>query len=280
MLRNLNLFSLVSVLICSSFIHSHGLFAQSIWLDRSHDKTISLEILKPNFEGDDNTTFTTSTLFLSGRFAVTNNISVVGEIPFSHFGIESDFSNAESENAIGNPYLGIEIHGEDSPVFGEIGLRLPLTPGHDDDNQNAVIVGVLTEVVDRTEAFVPDAFPISGALNYFYKNPTGFVLRFRGGPSGWIATSDRVESELLLLYSAQAGYESQQVSFVAGFSGRLILTEEDIDFGERTLHQLGLAANVAFGVVQPGISFRVPLDEDLTDILDFIFGLTLGINLN
>ena len=278
MFGNLNIFSLVLVLICTGLIDSHGLFAQPMWLDRSHDKTFSLEILKPDFEGDDNTTFTTSALFLSGRFEATNNTYVVGEIPFSHFGTESDFSNDESENAIGNPYLGIEIHSENYPVFGEIGLRLPLAPK--DDGEDAAFMGCLTDFVDRAEAFIIDAFPISGAVNYFYKDPAGLVLRFRGGSAIWIATGDRDETELFLLYNAQAGYESQGFSFVTGFSGRWLLTEEDLDFGERTFHQLGLAANVTFEKVQPGISFRVPLDEDMTDILDFVFGLTFGINLN
>jgi hypothetical protein len=107
MLRNINLLSLVSVPIYSSFFDYNGLFAQSVWLNRNHAKTISLEILKPNFERKDFTTFTTSTLFLSGRFAGTNKISVVSEVPFSHYDIES--FDVESESAIGNHYLGIEI---------------------------------------------------------------------------------------------------------------------------------------------------------------------------
>lgn len=208
MLRSFNLFSLAIVLICSSLFDSQRIFAQSIWLDKGHDKTISLEILKPDFDGDDNTTFATSASFLSGRFRATNNIFLVGEIPFAHLGVDSDFGRDDSENTLGNPYFGIELHGNNSPLYGEIGVRLPLAP--DTDENEAAIVGLFTELVDRAEAFISDAIPISGAINYRHKNPTGFVLRLRGGSALWIETGEGDETELFLLYSVQAGYESSK----------------------------------------------------------------------
>ena len=220
MLRCSILFSLAAALIFSILIDPGGLYAQSIWLDRSHDKTVSLEILKPNFEGEDNTTFTTSALFLSGRFPAKNKITAVLEIPFAHLGFDSEFGDNASENTFGNPYFGIEIHGANSPVFGEIGIRPPISPDDDEDNGGAAFVGLLTEFVDRAEAFVSNAVPISGAINYFHKNARGFVLRLRGRPSLWINTGDGGESETFLLYSAKAGYESPKISLAAGFTGR------------------------------------------------------------
>ena len=50
--------------------------------------------------------------------------------------------------------------------------------------------------------------------------------------------------------------------------------------GERTFQQLGLGAQVTLGSVQPGITFRVPLDKDLSDTLDFVVGLTLSVHMN
>ncbi len=278
MLRNLTLFLLFSAILYSSFIDSQRLSAQSLWLDRNNDKCISLEILKPNFDGKDNTTFITSITFLSGRYAATKNIIVIAEIPFSHTGIESSYRNAKSENAIGNPYLGIEILGDDSPVFGEVGLRLPLAPK--EDVQNALLTGFLTEYIDRSEAFILEILPISAAINYIYKNQKGFSLRYRGGLVGWIPTGDRDESEWIMLYGAQAGYRMQQANFVAGFSGRLILSASTRGLDERSFHQLVLAANAVLGDIQPGLSFRIPIDEDMRDILDLEFGLTLVLNLN
>jgi hypothetical protein len=88
-------------------------FGQPIWLDRSADKAITLEILKPNFANGEGITFSTSAWFLNGRFEVGNTISLVGQIPFAIYGIDyNGFS--ESENAFGNIYAGLEIHGQNS----------------------------------------------------------------------------------------------------------------------------------------------------------------------
>jgi hypothetical protein len=200
-------------------------------------------------------------------------MSWVYELPFAHYGYDSEYSD-ESDNAIGNPYLGVEFYGEGSPIFGEIGLRLPLAPDFDN---GAVFIGYFTDFVDRVEAFVPDVLTASGFVNYMKREPSGFFSRLRCGLTLLVATEKHAESDQCLLYSAQAGYESEEAGFMAGVSGRYVLSEEDGDFGEKTNHQLGLAVSFAAGAVHPGISIRVPLDEDLSDWLDFVFGLTLGV---
>ena len=50
----------VLLLLLLTFISTEHLEAQSIWLDRSSDKAVGLEILKVDFEGDaDNIDFAT-----------------------------------------------------------------------------------------------------------------------------------------------------------------------------------------------------------------------------
>ncbi|MCI0405860.1 MAG: hypothetical protein L0209_07280, partial [candidate division Zixibacteria bacterium] len=60
-------------------------FAQSIWLDRSVDRGIWLEIQKPNFskESDpaDAFTFATSFMYLSTRWRAAGAVVLRGEIP-------------------------------------------------------------------------------------------------------------------------------------------------------------------------------------------------------
>jgi hypothetical protein len=112
---------------------------------------------------------------------------------------------------------------------------------------------------------------------------SGAVVRLRGGPSLLINTDkDRFEdaTELFIGYSAQLGYESEMVSIMGGFTGRANLTEEDADYGERSVHQLGFMASVGLGNVRPGIHLRLPLDEDLKDTFDFVLGFHLGVQLN
>lgn len=247
--------------------------AQSLWTDQRADKSLTLELLKPDFDGPDNTTFATSVAVMSLRLTVGPRVHFVGEVPFAHFGADVGFGG-QSENGLGNPYLGLEVRSSDSRVFGEFGLRLPIAPRNE-----ATFVGFLTEL-DRWEGFLRDRLPVSAVFNYRYRAPAGFVTRLRLGPSVWIdAGDDADESELLVVYSGQAGYEGRTVSLLAGLSGRMIVTESDINVGERTLHQLGLALTLGGGRVRPGAQLRIPLDQDLTDVLDAVFGLSLTVTL-
>jgi len=246
--------------------------SQPIWLSREGDRVITWEFLKPNFAGDDHTSFLTSANFLSCRVRV-QKIAVVAEIPFAHYGLDVEDSD-EGDDAIGNPYIGVELSSGEN-FFVELGARLPLAP---DDNA-AVLLGVLTDYVDRAEAFAVDAIPIVGAVNYLYRNPSGLGFRLRGGPSVLMATGDRNEAEAFILYSAQVGYFGPVVNFSGGLSGRWWLTSELDSFGEETLHQFVFALGFTPGVVQPSVNIRLPLDEDLSDMFDWVLGVNLAFNL-
>lgn len=273
-----------SVIAVVSFLLPFSLTAQSIWVDRSHNKTIALEILKPNLAGDfyDNTTFPTSAMFFSLRLPISNRLNVVGEFPLAHAGVDygSDFFEFdESETGIGNPYIGLEILNENATFFTEIGVRAPLAP----ESNLGTTVGWFADFIDRGEAFLPDILSVIVAQNYHHRAPSGFTMRLRGGPSFWIYTGaeDTDEDvELFLLYSAQAGYESHNVSLMGGLSGRMIVTESGLNIGERTLHQFGASVSVDLGRVRPGVQFRLPVDEDFSDILDSVFGVNLAIELD
>jgi hypothetical protein len=202
-------FLVAGIIMIGCLIMPLSLSAQSIWLDQGgvEQKSFAIEILKPNFDGDDNTTFATSAIFLSGRIPVSNLI-LVAELPFAHFGIK-DFD--DSQTAFGNPYFGLEIRKQDAPLFVEMGLRAPLASS-DLDKEDALGVGTLTEF-DRAEAFIPDVFAVLGRANYYRKSASDIVFRLRGGPTLLLDAGDNVdESEFLLDYSAQVGYDGAQFS--------------------------------------------------------------------
>jgi hypothetical protein len=257
------------------------LFAQSIWLDRQHDKTIAVEVLIPNFP-DDNTESSAWATFLSLRAPLSKNVNFVGELPIAHSSFEFRFLGSrisESETAVGNPYLGLEIKGEDSPIFAEVGLRVPIAP-----EDNVGTFGGLISDMDRVEAFMPKMLPVTVMLNLRQKTWGGVVFRLRGGPSLLINTgADQGgfdDTETFLGYSAQVGYESEPVSVIGGFTGRATLSEEDADYGERSVHQLGFAASFGLDNVRPGVHLRLPLDEDAKGLVDFVLGFHLGVRLN
>lgn len=275
---------LVAVMIAVALVPTL-LSAQSLWLDRSHDKTIALEAIKPDFENANGTgSFTSSSsglaLFLSLRWPLSERVAFVGELPFAHGSYEfksSHFNVNKSGSAIGNPYLGLELKGANSPVFAEFGIRLPITP---EDNVGTGL-NIYSDV-DRLEAFFPKTLPFSGMVNFHHVGPSGLAVRLRGGASFWVFTDEDAfndDTELFASYSVQAGYETRQASVMAGFTGRANLTAEDADFSERSVHQFGAAASLGMGKLRPGVQFRLPLDEDLKEMLDAAFGVQLGIEL-
>ncbi|MFQ6113259.1 MAG: hypothetical protein ACE5NG_04115 [bacterium] len=252
------------------------LLAQPIWVGHSLDNTVSLEIFKPDFEdinGSDNTTFLTSAIFLSLRLPIAERILFVADLPFVHAGLDFRTRANVSESMIGNPYLGLEFRRRDFPVFTEIGVRVPLAP----DKFFPSRVGIFSDF-DRLEAFLPDVVSISGMVNFKPELIRHLFLRLRTGPSLLINTDDANDSELYLVYSAVLTYEGERFGLRGGFTGRLIFTEEG-DIGERTFLEFGLTASLTLGNVRPGGHFRLPLEDDLSEVLDFVFGINLGIQI-
>jgi hypothetical protein len=253
----------VAGLVLLHAIQLADLRAQSIWLEPHGDRNLYLEYLNPRFpEAEDD--LLTSSIFLSARYRVGDKVVLVGELPFS--------TVKDSDNAVGNPYVGVEFGESDGRGFAELGVRLPFSP---EDNV-AAIVGALTDYVDRFEAFIPDAFAVVGAGNYRYKSAGGFSLRLRGAPLLLVPTGDGGDTELFLLYSVQAWYEGPTIATGGGFNGRAIITQGDLDLGERTVNQLTLMVNLSFGRWQPGAQLRLPLDDELTDFVDMVLSLSLG----
>ena len=246
--------------------------AQSPWLPDSLDNGIGFEFLKPVFDDGTGISALTSTQIISGRYRANDNVLLVVELPFIYF--NSDFF--DSEFKIGNPYVGFLVNNSSKTYFLEAGIRAPLAS---DDDFGVTSIGVFSDF-DRAEAYGPDLFAITVKNNYLKKSQSGFVFKLMGGLSYWLSTdSNNTDSELLFDYSGHAGYDGDKVQLLGGITGRLIITEDDIDFGERTFHQFGIIARYKATKVQPGLLFRIPLDDDLGDLINFVAGVNLLINL-
>ncbi|HEX9654909.1 MAG TPA: hypothetical protein VGA99_14470, partial [bacterium] len=159
----------------------------------------------------------------------------------------------------------------------EFGLRPPIMS---DSKFNAASAGFSADV-DRFEAFNPETFIAALRANYRQKMASDVVIRVRGGPVLFVYTNDAGDkTDLLIDYSIQAGYEGTAVHLMSGLTGRFFASSDDGDFGERSVHQLGVSANLILGETRPGIHLRLPLDKDLREGIDFVFGLNLAVLLN
>ncbi len=247
--------------------------AQSIWTSQDESSSFSVEWLKPEFSDAEDMSFFSSALFLSGRVWVHDDVRIVGDLPLANV----DYKEGKAGLAVGNPYLGVEVGAPESPLWGEAGGRLPLAS----TNNSALGVGFWSDY-DRCEAFMPHVLSVFALGNYQYQHRSGFSARFRAGPLLWVNTDKGVSgdrTEAYAVYSAQGWYDVDRARFGAGLTGRMIVTEADLKLDERTVHQLGVALIGKFGDVQPGLHLRMPLDKDLNDVLDFVFGMNVTVSL-
>jgi len=246
------------------------LYAQSQWLGPSDGRTVWLEMLLPQID-EDEIGFATMAGQVGGRFPIGERLAFVAELPFAHADLDLDESDETGTTAFGNPYVGLELGSTGRCTRGELGARVPLAP---DDNAG-VVIGLLGDLVDRAEAFAQDAASITvGASRACPAGESGWTWRLRGAGSVLIPVDDNEgDTEFQALYGVQAWYQRDYVIGV-GLTGRAFLNPQSGgDLADRTVHQIGGAMGYDFGAVRPMIEIRVPLDEDLRDVVPTTIGL-------
>jgi hypothetical protein len=249
--------------------------AQSLWMTRDTDRTVMFEMLRPNIEGVD-ADFLSAAFFLSGRAVISSSAAVVGEIPYANHKGHQTFVGFPGEietsaNTLGNPYVGIEAHPGSSPIFVELGGRIPLTS---DEEFEAVITGAYSDLV-RLDAFLPKVVSIVSAINIGETTPSKIAYRLRVSPVLDIPTEGNLDSELFAIYSFLIGYHGTKARVGGGLSGRALVTEGGSNIGERTLSQLDIHADFLSGAVRPGLELHVPLG-DVSSSIPVVIGASIS----
>ena len=72
-------------------------------------------------------------------------------------------------------------------------------------------------------------------------------------------------------------YRDQGGEITFGLTGRALITENDLSFDQRTLHQLVLAGHLNVGQVQLGAVYRSFLDPSVNEDVNYVFGLNVGV---
>jgi hypothetical protein len=256
--------------------------AQNIWTSERGGSVVTLEYLRPAFKNNTTPELTVQTFTLSGRIQLPSGDILKIELPYamatrddytiSNFGFNYTIPGFSSKS-VGNLYTGIEFRSEESTSSLDLGLRLPMTS----DKEIAPLMAISTDV-DRYEAFVPNLLAMNALYNYTTKSTDVFGFHFRFGPTLWVNTKSNSggdKTEVLLAYSLQGGIHTETFDCMAGYSGRMILTG-DGDLSKRTFHQLGILASARISSFHPGLYYRVPLDENLKEMISGVFGVSLG----
>jgi hypothetical protein len=139
-------------------------------------------------------------------------------------------------------------------------VQLGGRPGLADEEELATAVIRPVDVM-RWEAFDPDIGTMFGRLRFKQSENRELVWGFDLGATVWLPEEDDDEDEVFADYGVAAGYVGQSARLTMRLRGRALLTEDDLDFSERSNHQLGMFADFGSGRVRPGVLALIHLDD-------------------
>jgi hypothetical protein len=251
--------------------------AQDYWANPGKNE-LSLELVRPML-ADDELTTASFALFAGGTINLTETLAVAFDFPYARAAY--DIGEAETSSSIGNPYVGVEYA---MPALGlqlTGGARLPLAK-MEMDNFLGLALGMLS-TVDRMEAFVPETATLQASARLTREVTPNFFISGRLGGNVALYTDTEEgddSSDLFTLYGAQGWYQTGALRVGGGLLGRLLLTgEEEASFSDNSWHEAGLWLDYAVGPARPGILIRIPLDDEMSDIMDFTIGLAVSYKL-
>lgn len=242
---------------------------QSVWSPRGERGDLTFEALRPSLDDADGQDFLFGSLYLGFNRPVSPGVRILGELAISRFG----FEGGEGAWGFGNPYLGLEVGDQEGTAFAEVGVRLPLADGEG-------LAGGAFSDLGRMAAFGEDLLSFSALGRFSSRRESGLFTTIRAGPSVWIDTGDRdADTELFLDYAGLVGYEDERFGVGGGLVGTMLVTEGDLDFGERTAQEGTLRGWLVLDTVRPHVELRVPLDDALNDITKFTLGVGVSVAL-
>ncbi|TVP42074.1 MAG: hypothetical protein EA350_17660 [Gemmatimonadales bacterium] len=242
------------------------------------ERGFSVEVAHPSFK-ELEMTAATSVWHLGGSLPLlVPGLRAVIDVPVAYAALDGALGELSgSSTVLGNPYLGVEYSLRSFLVL-EGGIRAPLTTA--DAESYADVVGFLADV-SRGEAFLEDVFPVALGARVEHRIRPDLSLTARLGTVQAFYTGDDedLSSTTFVDYGVGTNWTRGAARVGAGVGGRWDASTDEGKFGENSLHQLGITADVALGPVRPGLSLRVPLDQDHRDILKASVGAYVQIPL-
>jgi hypothetical protein len=217
--------------------------------------SVLFEALHPLYE-DDDLDITSAAYILSGRVPIGRSSALLFDLPFAHVNLDDDLNlEDDTESSIGNPLIGISLMSSNAEV--QLGGR----PGLADDEDLALALIRPVDVM-RSEAFDPDIGTVFARVRVKQPIDRGLVWGFDLGATVWLPEEDQNENEVFADYGLAVGHVGRSARLTLRFKGRALLTEDDLDFAERSTHQLGMYADFGSGPIRPGLAALIHLDED------------------
>jgi hypothetical protein len=260
------LFVLVSAIIPAM------MFGQTELIRATDGSSLTVEVLIPNFKEDPpGLTFSGMTILISGKAAISDMVSLNVELPSVQSKLSSPFGSI-SKSSLANIYLGAGIGPSTGLLSGEFGVRFMTLKK---DNSFAGSSGAFGDFpgVDRYFAEDNSISSIRAGVNFQPSIPGILSLQIKFAPALWIP---KAGDELWVLnYGVGTSYDFVVVKIAAGINGITKISKEGWFWSKNAMHHFQVEANARFGIINPGVMFRVPLDKEL-DATKFTLGFYVG----
>lgn len=251
--------------------------AQSPFIPVEPGTSVGIELIRPGYstQFDEAVGGLTGQVHLSTVLPISSGVGFVAEVPLAHFDPAFDGYDGTTSK-VGNPYLGVRF-GDASRLGGRFGVRLPLATAEDGDDAAPLELGGFADY-DRIEAFMPRVLTVGLAGQMGRTAVSGLMGRMVLGGDMLVSTEGG-DPELFAAYGAQTGYERNGTAAIVSFTGRAIVTEGDLSLAERTIHQITVSGAHRFGSVMPTVWVRIPVDGDLSELIDYALGFRMRIGI-
>lgn len=243
--------------------------AQTVWSRPYEPNQIAVEAFVPELPNDDASGRSGAT-FLTVTRSLNENVELAAELPLARYA-----ASGASTTAVGNPYLGLGLSSTATPVLLELGTRIPAVR----PNQ-ARVAGRYADL-GRTAAFRDEDFSASALLNGRLPLGRRTTLRLRVGltyASATVDSTNGIEPNWRLPYSAQLWWEGEQFMTGLSVAGRPVLEDSAPDVG-RSAHRAVFSLMLDGDRVQPGLMTGTALDPIVNDgRVVVVGGVTLSIS--
>ena len=213
---------------------------------------------------------------LYGNIPLTPKINLIGSVPFMTMNYETPWAKDEKSD-IGNIDIGMQyrLQAADNKSSNlAFGVLIP-TASDKVDKLQLSLLSILTNNYEL-QKYLPDMVTLHGNIAYHTIGPTGGIFGIEVGPYIFIPTEDDGDSEMFMHYGLSGGARLHNLAIFGELLGRAIVTEGDMDFGDRFDHVLTVGLQWLPG---PGVFYKLYLDEDYRDVVDGVLGIKLELGL-
>src|SRR5699024_12253272 len=127
------------------------------------------------------------------------------------------------------------------------------------------------------------AFSGIASVHYRQEYTAGFGFRIDGGAE--VLVPKDAGGELFIKYGGQLFYTVDRLTIGTGIIGRLLATDENLSFSERSINSWGVNGSYNFDSINVGAYVELPLNDDVSifslgeNALNAIIGLNIGIQI-